>query len=99
MTGMHERGKKTSNKVSPISLRFLTFYGGRHAEFGCGVGSSNDATGNIVKTKFVGVASFSCKKFARKNCDFVVVRVNAHLSQIGPISRQEITVDDSMTFS
>ena len=80
-------------------MTFVTFYGGRHAEFGCGVGSSNDATGNIVKTKFVGVVSLSGKQFARKNCDFVVVRVNAHLSQIGPISRQEITVDNSMTFS
>ena len=77
----------------------FTFYGGRHAEFGCGIGGSNDATRNIVKTKFVDVVSFSGKKFARKNCDFVVFRVNAHLSQIGPISRQEITVDDSMTFS
>ena len=39
------------------------------------------------------------KKFARKNGYLVVVRVNAHFSQISPITWQEVTVDDLMTFS
>ena len=76
----------------------FTFYGSRHAELGCGIGCSNDAARNIVKAKFADI-SFSGKQFTRKYCDFVVVRMNAHLSQIDPIARQEIAVDYLMTFS
>ena len=81
----------------------FTFFGSWHAEFGCRIGGTNDAARNIVKTKFVGLALASIEaigeKFARKNGDFVIVPTNAHFSQIGPITWQEIAVDDSMTFS
>ena len=57
--------------------------------------------GDVIVVVITDSSSFVVvggKKFARKNCYLIVVRVNAHFSQIRPITWQEIALNDLMTF-